>query len=115
MTCKFCNWVGRRDVSKLTNQRAPLFSLVRIEVKVGYMPLGRGYSNGGALGPSTSDSTYLLREGSGRSQLLLLGLRSQYSSYCSGCHSDFPDARQGGVIQFESPRPELYPYVFFSM
>ncbi|GBO09741.1 hypothetical protein AVEN_148159-1 [Araneus ventricosus] len=37
MTRKFCCWVGRRDVSNPTNQRAPLFPLVRIEVKVGYM------------------------------------------------------------------------------
>ncbi|GBL99924.1 hypothetical protein AVEN_19421-1 [Araneus ventricosus] len=49
MTCKFCNWVGRRDVSELTNQRAPLFSLVRIEVKVGYMHPGHMTKPGLAL------------------------------------------------------------------
>ncbi|GBM19922.1 hypothetical protein AVEN_2863-1 [Araneus ventricosus] len=40
-----------------------------------------------ALDPSTSDSMYLFREGSGRGLVILLGLRPQYSSYCRGCHS----------------------------
>ncbi|GBM16569.1 hypothetical protein AVEN_223501-1 [Araneus ventricosus] len=52
---------------------------------------------GGVLPPS-GDSTYLLREGSGRGQNLLLGLRPQYSSYCSGCHSVTRMLRQGGVF-----------------
>jgi hypothetical protein len=36
MTCKFCNLMGKRDVSKLTNQRAPLFSMARTKVRVAY-------------------------------------------------------------------------------
>ncbi|GBN04785.1 hypothetical protein AVEN_120883-1 [Araneus ventricosus] len=64
-----------------------------------------GYRNGGALGPLTSDSTYLFREGSGRGRRWLLGLWPQYSSYCSGCHSEDPDPLAG-----ERGDPEDFPH-----
>ncbi|GBM56355.1 hypothetical protein AVEN_72251-1 [Araneus ventricosus] len=52
---------------------------------------------GGVL-PPAGDNTYLLREGSGRGQNWLLGLRPQCSSYCRGCHSVTRMLRQGRVF-----------------
>ncbi|GBN76454.1 hypothetical protein AVEN_174443-1 [Araneus ventricosus] len=52
---------------------------------------------GGVLPPS-GDSTYLLREGSVHGRNWLLGLRRQYSSYCSGCHLFTRVLRQGRVF-----------------
>ncbi|GBO42160.1 hypothetical protein AVEN_192491-1 [Araneus ventricosus] len=68
---------------------------------------GRGYSNGGVLGPSISHSTYLLWNGVGPwPGDGLLGLRPQYSSYCSSCHSGFQGAMAGREgIQFFSLSP----------
>ncbi|GBN28360.1 hypothetical protein AVEN_73118-1 [Araneus ventricosus] len=45
--------------------------------------------------PPFSDSTYLLREGSGRGRGWLLGRRLPYSSYCIDCHSMSPSAKTG--------------------
>ncbi|GBM39019.1 hypothetical protein AVEN_70197-1 [Araneus ventricosus] len=50
-----------------------------------------GYSNGGAEGPYTTDSTYPFWRGRA-----VAGNGPQYSSYCSDCHSDAPMPRQGG-------------------
>ncbi|GBN55591.1 hypothetical protein AVEN_183347-1 [Araneus ventricosus] len=90
MTCKFCNWVGRRDVSELTNQRAPLFSLVRIEVKVGYMLPGQ-------------DNTGILEDWkrvawSDESQFRLLHADGRLRIWCQA-HEAMDPACQIGTVQ----------------
>ncbi|GBM84991.1 hypothetical protein AVEN_275330-1 [Araneus ventricosus] len=57
------------------------------------------YSNMGVDLPPTNDSTYRLREESDHGLEIdyLLGLRPQYSSYCSGCHSEAPYAKASRV------------------
>ncbi|GBM95442.1 hypothetical protein AVEN_186606-1 [Araneus ventricosus] len=42
---------------------------------------------GGGRQPSSSDSTYLLREGLGRGAVLAIRTRPQYSSLSHDCHS----------------------------
>ncbi|GBM17646.1 hypothetical protein AVEN_202813-1 [Araneus ventricosus] len=55
-----------------------------------------GYSDGGVVLTPARESTYLLREGVGPwPGNRLLGLRLQYSSYCSDCHSGPRILRQG--------------------
>ncbi|GBM07657.1 hypothetical protein AVEN_228158-1 [Araneus ventricosus] len=67
---------------------------------------GRGYSNGG-MSPSSINSMFLLKEGSGRDQRWLLGLRPQCSSTIAAYRAIavaviqfYPDVTVGGVTQF---------------
>ncbi|GBM31357.1 hypothetical protein AVEN_192762-1 [Araneus ventricosus] len=63
---------------------------------------------GGGIGPFSRYSTYLLY---GRIRAVVgdsnLGLRPQYSSYCSGCHSEDQDGKAWHGSSFLVPCPML--------
>ncbi|GBO21733.1 hypothetical protein AVEN_234151-1 [Araneus ventricosus] len=64
---------------------------------------------GGGMGPFSRDSTYLLY---GRIRAVVddsnLGLRPQYWSYCSDCHSEDQDGKAWQGSSFLVPCPMIF-------